>query len=90
MENNELIQPNYYHIPKIVANKVNPHEAFVFSVIYWFQKMKEGRCFASNQTIAKSLPYESSASSVANALEKLEKLGLIKRIFKDNNNRNRL
>lgn len=85
-----ILRPNFYHIPTIVAEQVNPHEAFVFSTVYWFEKMKDGKCFASNTAIANSLPYKSSASSVANALEKLEKLGFIKRIFKDQNKRTRL
>lgn len=83
----ELKKPNYYHIPKIVAEKVKPHEAFIFSVVYWFQKMKDGRCFASNQKISEALPYKSSNLSVSNALLSLEKQGFIKRVFKDESQR---
>lgn len=85
----ELKKPNYYHIPKIVAENVKPHESFVFSVIYWFEKMKDGKCIAGNDRIAEALPYKSSNLSVANALNTLEKKGLIKRIFADKNKRTR-
>lgn len=85
----ELIRPDYYHIPAIVAEVVNPHEAFVWSVVYWFEKMKDGSCFASNQRIAEALPYPSSATSVANALTALEDNGLILRTFEDEAKRKR-
>jgi hypothetical protein len=83
----ELIRPDYYHIPATVAELVQPHEAFVWSVVYWFEKMKDGRCIASNQRIADSLPYKSTASSVGNALLTLEEKGLITRIFSDDQKR---
>jgi DNA-binding MarR family transcriptional regulator len=79
----EIFKPEFYHIPTIVAEQVNPHDSFVFAVIYWFVKMKEGKCFASNETIAQSLPKKSSSTSVANALNRLEEKGFIKRIFED-------
>jgi hypothetical protein len=83
-------RPNFYHIPTIVAQEVNAHEAFVFSVVHWFEKMKDGRCFTSNQKIAESLPYKSSPLSVANALLVLEQKGFIKRTFKDESKKIRL
>jgi hypothetical protein len=79
----KLKRPNFYQIPELVASSVKPHDSFVFSVIYWFEKMKDGRCFASNETISEALPYKSSSGSVANSLVKLEKAGFIKRIFED-------
>lgn len=79
----EIFKPDFYHIPTLVASEVKPHESFVFAVIYWYEKMKEGKCFASNQSIAQSLPYKSSVTSVANALNKLEEKGFIQRVFED-------
>src|SRR4051812_23058948 len=87
MTNKDLQRPNFYHIPTVVAGKVNPHEAFVFAVIYWFTKLKDGRCFASNERIAEALPYKSSPLSVANALTALERAGFIKRLFLDKSRR---
>lgn len=83
-------KPSYYHIPTVVAEKVNPHESFVWSVINWYENMESGRCFASNETIAEALPYPSSVTSVGNALNKLEKNGLIVRKYKAKNKKERL
>jgi hypothetical protein len=79
----ELLRPDYYHIPALVAESVSPHESFVWAIIYWFEKMKDGRCYASNERIAEALPYQSSPQSVTNALMKLESMGFIKREYKD-------
>lgn len=83
----ELLRPDFYWIPSIVALSVQPHEAFVFAVVYWFTNLKDGRCFASNQRLAEALPYKSTPISVANALTALEREGLIYRIFKDDKKR---
>lgn len=83
----DLMRPDYYHIPAVVAEAVQPHEAFVWSIVYWFEKMKDGKCKASNQRIAEALPYKSTAKSVGNALDALEKKGLITRVFRDDNKR---
>lgn len=85
----ELQKPEFYHIPRIVSEAVKPHESYVFAVIHWFTRMKEGRCFASNQRIAEALPYKSSSLSVANALLVLEEKGFIRRLFADENKRER-
>lgn len=86
----ELLKPDFYYIPRVVADDVEAHEAFVFGVVYWFVKMKEGRCFASNDRIAQALPYKSSPSSVANALGALEEKGFIERVFSNKAKRNRV
>lgn len=83
MQESKLQRPDYYHVPQIVAVAVNPHEAFVFSVVYWFAKLKDGKCFASNARISEALPYKSSGISVANALRTLEDKGFVRRMFKD-------
>lgn len=90
MADQELQKPSFYHIPTLVAEQVNAHEAFVFAIIYWFTKLKEGRCFASNERISDALPYKSSAKSVQNALNTLEERGLITRHYKDEARRNRV
>lgn len=80
---NDLVRPDYYYIPAVVATEVQPHESYVWAVVYWFERMKDGRCTASNARIAEALPYKSSAVSVANALTVLEEAGLVVRVFKD-------
>lgn len=78
-----MMRPDFYWIPKVVAENVQPHEAFVFAVVYWFANLKDGRCYASNERIAQALPYKSTANSVGNALLRLEYLGYVQRLFED-------
>lgn len=85
----ELFKPEYYQIPLQVAERVDPHESFVYSIIYWFYSMKDGRCYASNERICKALPYKSSTASVANAISNLSAAGLIECRFIDVAKRNR-
>lgn len=77
-------KPDFYLIPTAVASVSTPHESFVYAVIYWFHSMRYGKCTASNERIAESLPYESSGNSVTNALTQLEENGLIQRIMNGN------
>lgn len=79
----KIFKPDFYLTPRIVAEKTKPHVGYVYAVIYWFEKMKDGECFASNNAIAQALPYGSSSASVANALKVLENLGFIRRSFED-------
>lgn len=50
-------------------------------MVYWFEKLKDGKCTASNQTIAEILNCQ--PLSVANSLKRLEDCGYILRVFKD-------
>ena len=77
-------KPDFYLIPTDVASLSTPHESFVYAVIYWFHSMRYGKCTASNERIAESLPYDSSGNSVTNALTRLEENGLIRRIMNGN------
>jgi hypothetical protein len=85
-----LISPEFYQIPRDVAENTEPHEAFVYAVIYWFYAMKDGRCYASNERIMQSLPYKSSIVSVSNAVKSLSEKGLIRCVYKGAGNRNRV
>ena len=72
-----LIKPYFLYEDK----EIKPLDRDVFAIIYYFVKMKGKKCTAGNSTMAKLI--NSSAGSIANSLVKLEKLGYIKRIFKD-------
>lgn len=87
---NSIISPEFYQIPREVAQEVEPHEAFVYAVIYWFYAMKDGRCYASNERIAQSMPYKSSVQSVANAVKTLVDKQLIECVYKGDGKRNRM
>lgn len=48
----------------------------VYSVIYWYEKMRDGTCTASNSTIARILR-KGNSSSVSNAIAKLIDAGFV-------------
>ena len=82
----KIFNPEYLYIPYLVL-ELQPAARFVFGAIYYFEKMKDGKCFASNEEIARIAHI--TPRSVANSLGILEKAGFIKRIFSDKNHRNR-
>jgi len=57
------------------------YDGYLYAVIYWFEKLKVGKCIASNRTLADVL--NSTPSTVQNSLERLEKSGCIARIYSD-------
>jgi hypothetical protein len=85
----DLMRPDFYWIPTVVAENSMPHEAFVFAVVYWFANLKDGVCYASNERIAQALPFPSTPNSVGNALLDLERCGFVLRVFADEARRNR-
>lgn len=69
----EEFSPDFLQYPhEMVLNKnLQPLDSIVYSVVFWFERLRNGRCFASNKTIAKYAG--SSASGVANSLARLRK-----------------
>jgi len=60
-------------------------DAVLFGYIYWLTKLKNEKCYASNETLAELC--KSTATSVQNSLTTLERAGFIRRMFKNNNPR---
>lgn len=60
---------------------LRPSDSTVYAVIYWFEKMKDGKCTASNETIADVAVIE--ARSVRASLDRLERAGFVERVFFD-------
>lgn len=56
----------------------------LYGMIYWFTKLKNEKCTASNATLAELI--KSTPRSVQNSLNMLEKKGFIKRYFKEKSN----
>jgi DNA-binding Lrp family transcriptional regulator len=75
----EFIAPDFLQIPFVVIidKSLQPLDKTVYGFIYWLEKLKDGRCFASNNYIARALG--SSSTSIANSLTRLEKSGHIVR-----------
>ncbi|MCK9436665.1 MAG: helix-turn-helix domain-containing protein [Synergistaceae bacterium] len=86
---NKLFAPDFLIIPYELLNRQNlsPADWLVFSAVYWFEKLKDGRCTAANETIGKIV--QLNERTVRRSLEKLEKEGFVKRIFIDGNNKKR-
>lgn len=79
--------PEFYHTPGIVQHdkELQPLDKVVYSIIYWLERLKDGRCFASNKTIGSIA--NSSASGVANSLVRLRKQGYVYCEYDDNDQR---
>jgi len=66
---------------------LRPSDGDVYAVVYWFEKMVNGKCTASNETIAEVACVKER--SVGASLERLEQFGFIKRTFTDDTHRHR-
>lgn len=75
--------PDFLIIPKIVHDnpRLRPTDWIVYSVIYWYERLKDGYCFASNEAIAATAGVGERA--VMTALERLEREGYVKRTYED-------
>ena len=84
---NKIIPPDFLQIPYQIFSdeRLDKLDGYVYAVVYWFDKLKDGKCTASNVTIASVVG--SSAASVANSLMRLENGGYIKRLFRDEKRR---
>lgn len=63
------------------SKELRPIDGDVYSVIYWFEHLKDGKCIASNATIGKVLAIH--PKTVGFAINRLEKAGFIKCEYQD-------
>ena len=77
-------RPDFLVIPYdiIVNPELTPLDRVVYGVCYWFERMKDGVCWASNDSIAEILTV--NAGSITNSLSRLEKEGFIERVMESN------
>lgn len=82
-------RPDFVIIPYPVYSdeKLEGLDRVVYGVVYWFEHMRDGRCTASNATIAAVTG--TNLRSVSNSLNRLEDRGYISRLYKDDAKRNR-
>lgn len=75
--------PEFLQIPSIVGfdNDLQPLDKLVYAVVFWLERLRDGKCFASNGTIAKIVG--SSASGVANSLVRLRDKGYVACVYGD-------
>jgi hypothetical protein len=76
-------RPDFFIIPDVVFSDDNlkHSDLFVFAAIYWFTKMKQEKCFANNEELARIANLKNK-NSVSNSLLVLEKNGYISRVVK--------
>ena len=86
-EQQPTFTPDFLYTPGIVAfdPDLQPLDSKVYSIIHWLERLKDGRCYASNSTIAKIV--FSSSSGVANSLSRLRDKGYIACIYDDKGRR---
>ena len=75
--------PDFLLIPKIVHDnpRLRPTDWVVYAVVYWYERLKDGHCFASNDAIGAIAGVGERA--VMGGLDRLEKEGYIKRTYQD-------
>lgn len=85
-----LFAPEFLITPiQVIRDKsLSPLDHNVYAVCYWFERLKDGKCTASNDTIAEVLGLE-HGRSIQRSLEKLESAGYIKRFYEDETNQKR-
>lgn len=79
-----LITPYEVHAHK----GLRPSDSIIYAVVYWFERMKDGKCTAGNDTIARVACLKERA--IGAGLERLEDLGFIERVYEDTGRTKRL
>ena len=69
-------------------NDMTSFDALVYGTIWWYEKMKDGKCRASNASIMRIVGSK-NPRSISNSINKLEKEGFIRTFYKDSEKRNR-
>lgn len=86
----KIVLPDFIIIPYILLEDKNVSliDERLYGIIYWFSKLKNEKCTASNETLAKLV--KTTPTTIGNSLKKLEEKEYIHRVYKDTNKRNRL
>src|SRR3989344_1125626 len=84
------LAPKFVQIPHelIRDRKLGRSDLVVYGIVQWFTKLRQKKCFASNETIADIAGI--AISNARRSLRKLEDKGHIKCIYKDKTKRHRL
>jgi hypothetical protein len=78
-----MFKPDFLIIPYAIKSHedLRPSDGDVYAAIYWFERLKDGKCTASNETLADVACC--GTRNVRGALDRLEKEGFIERVWKD-------
>lgn len=80
-----MIKPDFLIKPYEVHSHpgLRPSDADIYAVVYWFERLKDGKCTASNETIAEVACVKER--TVRAGLERLERYGFIVRVYEIEN-----
>jgi DNA-binding Lrp family transcriptional regulator len=83
------MKPDFYIIPREIQETrgLRPADWIVYAVIYWYEHLRDGRCTASNSSIAEVAGFEDR--TVRAGLDRLEKSKAIRRIYFDKERKKR-
>lgn len=78
-----MFKPDFLITPYVVKADENlrPSDGDVYATIYWFERLRDGRCTASNEAIAEVACC--GVRNVRGSLDRLEKYGYIQRYYED-------
>lgn len=78
-----MFKPDFLITPYALKadEDLRPSDGDVYAVIYWFERLKDGRCTASNEAIADVACC--GVRNVRGSLDRLEKYGYIQRYYED-------
>lgn len=83
------MNPDFLIIPKIVHDheELQPSDWILYGVVYWYEHMRDGKCIAGNEALARVARV--GERSVRGSLDRLERAGFIRRVFRDKKRKDR-
>lgn len=75
--------PDFIIVPKTILldSSCSPLDGYVYGIVYWFKRLKNEKCTASNRTIADMIG--ASVDGVRHSIYHLAELGYVEIIYKD-------
>lgn len=79
--------PDFIIIPHqlVTDESLQPIDRILYGVIYWFERLKEGKCIAGNATLAELC--NTTPKNIQDSLSRLEKQSYIIRVMKNKTTR---
>ena len=91
MQDENMFYPDFFITPRVIWMDPNlsPMAEKVYAVVYWYSKLKDGYCHASNATIAKNIG-EVHPRSISRSIDQLIQGGYMHAEYDSNGNRTAL
>lgn len=84
-------RPDFFITPGVIAydDDIPYAGERLYAIIYWFSKLSQGKCVASNDHLARLMGKNTTERYVGMLLQGLEDKGYIKRLYQDDSQRHR-